>query len=258
LQPPSRNSLSKNEDCDDSRIWSEGTMPKPAAQEIETVIAFDRDTGVLDLRVYAHHSKRRPAQLVGTATLRMEDMREVLPLLTEQLRFEDLCIEAEIAAKKSEKRRTARFWAYRVSTGTVVASARNGREDDTDKESRLSLSVGSHGNLLQTAFADPRFRRTSEQTFDEAGLAQALTETGEHVWEWASRLAVEEPDHRYRRLLRVHRERPRRCHAAAKCKRFTFGCGEQLAASRRPADSTSWNVKLLLPPRQSLGTPILV
>jgi hypothetical protein len=35
--------------------------------------------------------------------------------------------------------------------------------------------------LLLTAFAAPRFRRTSEQTFDEAGLAQALTETGEHV-----------------------------------------------------------------------------
>jgi hypothetical protein len=75
--------------------------------EIETVMAFDRDAGVLDLRVYAQHCKRRRAQLVGTATLRMEDMREVLPLLTEQLRFEDLCIEAEATAKKSKKRTAA-------------------------------------------------------------------------------------------------------------------------------------------------------
>jgi hypothetical protein len=78
-------------------------------REIEIAMTHDRDAGVLDLRLYAQHCKRRRAQLVGTATLRMEDMREVLPLLTEQLRFEDLCIEAEIAAKKSEKRRTARL-----------------------------------------------------------------------------------------------------------------------------------------------------
>jgi hypothetical protein len=83
-------------------------MPKPAAQEIETVIAFDRDTGVLDLRVYDHQPKRRRAQLVGTATLRIDDLREVQPLLTEQLRFEDLCIEAETAARKSKKRSLSR------------------------------------------------------------------------------------------------------------------------------------------------------
>jgi len=40
------------------------------------------------------------------------------------------------------------------------------------------------------------------------------------------------------RLLREHRAGP--CgRSAAKCKRSAFGCGEQLAASRRPADSTS-------------------
>jgi hypothetical protein len=79
-------------------------MPKPVTQhEIEIVTAVDREAGILDLRVYAHHSKRRPAQLVGTATLRMEDLREVLPLLTERLRFEDLCIEAETVARKSKR-----------------------------------------------------------------------------------------------------------------------------------------------------------
>jgi hypothetical protein len=80
-------------------------MPKSATEhEIEIVMAVDRDIGVLDLRVYAHHPKRRRAQQVGTATLRMEDLREVLPMLAERLRFEDLCIEAETAARKSKKR----------------------------------------------------------------------------------------------------------------------------------------------------------
>jgi hypothetical protein len=70
-------------------------------------MTVDRDIGVLDLRVYAHHSKRRRAQQVGTATLRMKDLPEVLPMMTERLRFEDLCIEAETAARKSKKRKAA-------------------------------------------------------------------------------------------------------------------------------------------------------
>jgi hypothetical protein len=32
---------------------------------------------------------------------------DIFDLLTERLRFEDLCIEAETAARKSEKRKTA-------------------------------------------------------------------------------------------------------------------------------------------------------
>ncbi len=37
-------------------------MPKPMRQrEIEIVMAVDRDTGVLDLRVYDHHPKKRSA-----------------------------------------------------------------------------------------------------------------------------------------------------------------------------------------------------
>ncbi len=80
-------------------------------RELEIVIAVDRDAGVLDLRVYAHHPKKR-AQAVGTATLRMEDLREVLPMMTEQLRFEDLLIEAKAAAGKSKKhKREQKFCA---------------------------------------------------------------------------------------------------------------------------------------------------
>jgi hypothetical protein len=83
-------------------------MPKPLTQrEIEIVMSVDRDIGVLDLRVYAHHPKRRRAQQVGTATLRMEDLRELLPMMTEQLRFEDLLIEAKATAGKPKKRKAA-------------------------------------------------------------------------------------------------------------------------------------------------------
>jgi hypothetical protein len=83
-------------------------MPTPMRQrEVETVMRVDRDAGAIDLRVYAHHSKRRPAQLVGTATLRMEDLREVVPMLTERLRIEDRLVKAEAAARKSKKRKAA-------------------------------------------------------------------------------------------------------------------------------------------------------
>ncbi len=76
-------------------------------REIEIVMAVGRDTGVLDLRVYAHHPKRRRPQVVGTATLRMEDLRDVVPMLTERLRIEDQLVKAESATRRSKKRKPA-------------------------------------------------------------------------------------------------------------------------------------------------------
>jgi hypothetical protein len=82
-------------------------MSKPLTQpEIEIVMSVDRDTGVLDLRVFATPKRRRTKQ-VGTATLRLEDLREVLPMLTERLRFEDRLVEADIAARKLKKHKAA-------------------------------------------------------------------------------------------------------------------------------------------------------
>ena len=79
-------------------------MPKPFPKtETEIVMSVDRDAGVLDLRVFATPMRRRTKQ-VGTATPRLEDLREVLPMMTERLRFEDLLIEAEANARKSKKR----------------------------------------------------------------------------------------------------------------------------------------------------------
>jgi hypothetical protein len=72
-------------------------MPKPFPKtETEIVMSVDRDAGVLDLRVFATQHKR--AEVVGTATLRMADVPEVVRLLTEGLRGEELLIEAETTA----------------------------------------------------------------------------------------------------------------------------------------------------------------
>ena len=49
---------------------------------------------------------------------------------------------------------------------------------------------------------------------DIAGFAQALAERGEPGSVCFGRRAVQEPDHRHRRLLRARRERPRRRRAA--------------------------------------------
>jgi hypothetical protein len=76
-------------------------------REIEIDMAVGRDTGVLDLCVYAHHPKGRRPQVVGTATLRMEDLRDVVPMLTERLRIEDQLVKAESAARRSKKRKPA-------------------------------------------------------------------------------------------------------------------------------------------------------
>jgi hypothetical protein len=49
-------------------------------------------------------SERRQS---GLPPLRMEDLREVLPMLAERLRFEDQLIEAEANARKSKNPKVA-------------------------------------------------------------------------------------------------------------------------------------------------------
>ena len=79
-------------------------MPKPFPKtETEIVMSVDRDAGVLDLRIFATQHKR--AEVVGTATLRMADVPEVVRLLTEGLRGEELLIEAETTAKSRRNER---------------------------------------------------------------------------------------------------------------------------------------------------------
>jgi hypothetical protein len=86
-------------------------MPKPFPKtETEIVMSVDRDAGVLDLRIFATQHKR--AEVVGTATLRMADVSEVVRLLSERLRFEDFMLAGESAARKSRRLRARKPWIH--------------------------------------------------------------------------------------------------------------------------------------------------
>jgi hypothetical protein len=51
-------------------------------------------------------------QTVGTATLRMADVPEVVRLLSERLRFENLLLAAESAARKSKRLKARKRWVH--------------------------------------------------------------------------------------------------------------------------------------------------
>ena len=88
-------------------------MPKPFPKtETEIVMSVDRDASVLDLRVFATQHKR--AEVVGTARLRMADVSDVVRLLSERLRFEDLLLAGESAARKSRRLRARKPWIHSV------------------------------------------------------------------------------------------------------------------------------------------------
>ena len=79
-------------------------MPKPLPQrKSEIVMMVDRDTGVLDLRVFATHCKRGRAQIVGTATLRMEDLRELAPMADRTASIRSACKGSSYRKKEEGK-----------------------------------------------------------------------------------------------------------------------------------------------------------
>ena len=81
-------------------------------QRQQIVISVDRDTGALDLSVFALPLKGNRTQTVGTATLRMADVPEVLRLLTERLRIEDQLLAAESAARRSKRLKARKPWVH--------------------------------------------------------------------------------------------------------------------------------------------------
>src|ERR1700738_4524662 len=86
-------------------------MPKDSpGTEREIIMSVDRDAGVLDLRIFANQHKR--AEVVGTATLRMADVSEVVQLLRERLRFEDLLLAGESAARRSKRLKARKPWVH--------------------------------------------------------------------------------------------------------------------------------------------------
>ena len=83
-------------------------MRRTRLQQQRIVMAVDRSTGIFDFSVFAKPLQGGRTQTVGSATLRMADLPEVIRLLTERLRFEDQLAEAESAARKSKKLKARR------------------------------------------------------------------------------------------------------------------------------------------------------
>jgi hypothetical protein len=103
-----RNLLERDSNSGVPGAGLESIVPKPITQhEIEIVMAIDRSTRVLDLRVFAIPHNKRRTKIVGSVNLRMEDLRGVVPMLAERLRFEDLLIEAEANARNSKNPKVA-------------------------------------------------------------------------------------------------------------------------------------------------------
>jgi hypothetical protein len=80
-------------------------------QQQQIVMAVDRSTGIVDLSVFAKPLRGGRTQTVGSATLRMADVPEVVRLLTERLRIEDQLLAAESATRKSKKK-AAKRWVH--------------------------------------------------------------------------------------------------------------------------------------------------
>jgi hypothetical protein len=87
-------------------------MRKTGLQQRQIVMAIDRDTGILDISVFAKPLQGGRTQTVGTATLRMADVSEVVRLLSERLRFEDLLLAGESAARKSKRLKARKPWVH--------------------------------------------------------------------------------------------------------------------------------------------------
>ena len=66
----------------------------------------------LDLSVFAKPLQGGRTQTVGSATLRMADVSEVVRLLSERLRFEDLLLAGESAARKSKRLKARKPWVH--------------------------------------------------------------------------------------------------------------------------------------------------
>jgi hypothetical protein len=86
-------------------------MRKTRLQQRQIVMAVDQDTRIVDLSVFAKPLQGGRTHTVGTATLRMADVPEVVRLLSEQLRFEDQLLAAESPARKSKRLKARKPWA---------------------------------------------------------------------------------------------------------------------------------------------------
>jgi hypothetical protein len=78
-------------------------MRKTTLQQQQIVMAVDRDTGILDLSVFAKPLQGGRTQTVGTATLRMADVPELVRLLTEMIADRRSAARSRIRHQKVKK-----------------------------------------------------------------------------------------------------------------------------------------------------------
>ena len=56
----------------------------------QIVLSADHDTGAIELRVFAAPNRNVEPEVVGTASVRMQDLRDVVAILSERLQFQEL------------------------------------------------------------------------------------------------------------------------------------------------------------------------
>ena len=71
------------------------------------VAAVDHDTGVLDLQVFAAPNQRGRPKVVGNAVIRIQDLRDVMALLRDELRLQNHIDAAQPAARRTRKKKRA-------------------------------------------------------------------------------------------------------------------------------------------------------
>jgi hypothetical protein len=80
------------------------TTSKPEAQ---IVMVVDQNARLLDLRVFSAPNRNVEPEVVGTATLRLQDLRNVVAMLSKRLQFQDQLDAAQAAARSGRKKKRA-------------------------------------------------------------------------------------------------------------------------------------------------------
>ena len=83
-------------------------MRKTASKsEAQIVMAVDYATGLLDFQVFAAPNQRGRPKVVGNAVIRIQDLRDVMALLRDELRLQNHIDAAQPAARRTRKKKRA-------------------------------------------------------------------------------------------------------------------------------------------------------
>jgi hypothetical protein len=75
--------------------------------ETQIAMAVDYATGVLDFQVLAAPNQRGRPKVVGNAIIRIQDLRDVMALLRDELRLQDRMDAGQAAARRARKKKRA-------------------------------------------------------------------------------------------------------------------------------------------------------